>query len=442
MDLVDRFRGCLLGLAVGDAVGTTVEFQTRGSFTPLTDMVGGGPFDLVPGQWTDDTSMALCLATSLLEQGRFDPKDQMDRYWQWYNDGYLSSTGDCFDIGNTVFLALASYRKSGDPFSGSTHPNTAGNGSIMRLAPVLMFYYPDRALTLQFSVESSRTTHGTAECLDACRLFGDILYRALDGASIERYAPDLIMGGPPCQDFSSAGKRDLSLGRADLTYYFANIVCTIQPMWFVMENVEQIKKSHVLADVVAQFTRSGYGLTSVILDASLCGVPQARTRFFLIGHLYDQHNYLLQNLQQHLAQTPMTVRDYLGDSLGVDFYYRHPRNYNRRGIFSIDEPSPTIRGVNRPIPKGYQINQCDPPNVDLSGLRPLSTIERSYLQTFPKDFQFFGTKTNLEQMIGNAVPVKLAQFVAKSIQEYMSTNTSCDDLHPFQLASKVLKRIG
>jgi ADP-ribosyl-[dinitrogen reductase] hydrolase len=183
MDLADRFRGCLLGLAVGDAVGTTVEFKAPGSFTPLTDMVGGGPFDLAPGQWTDDTSMALCLATSLLEKGAFDPKDQMDRYWQWYSNGYLSSTGDCFDIGNTVFLALASYRKSGDPFSGSTHPNTAGNGSIMRLAPVPMFYYPDRALTRQFSVESSRTTHGTAECLDACRLFGDILYRALDGAS-------------------------------------------------------------------------------------------------------------------------------------------------------------------------------------------------------------------------------------------------------------------
>jgi DNA (cytosine-5)-methyltransferase 1 len=263
---------------------------------------------------------------------------------------------------------------------------------------------------------------------------------------IDRYAPDLIMGGPPCQDFSSAGKRDTSLGRADLTYHFANIVGAIRPMWFVMENVEQIKKSHVLSDVVAQFMKSGYGLTSVILDASLCGVPQARTRFFLIGHLGDQHNYLLHSLRQHLDQIPMTIRDYLGDSLGVDFYYRHPRNYNRRGIFSIDEPSPTVRGVNRPIPKGYKLNQCDPPNIDLNSLRPLSTIERSYLQTFPQDFQFFGTKTNLEQMIGNAVPVRLGKFVANSIREYVNAGASADflgdDLHSFQLAQKVLRQVN
>jgi ADP-ribosyl-[dinitrogen reductase] hydrolase len=183
LSLNDRYRGCLLGLAAGDAVGTTVEFKPRGSFTPLTDMVGGGPFDLEPGQWTDDTSMALCLATSLIECQGFNPDDQMKRYYDWYQNGYLSSNGECFDIGNTVFLALAEYRKSGNPYSGSTHPNTAGNGSIMRLAPVPMFYATDRTQALQFCVESSRTTHATVECLDACRLFGEILLRALTGAS-------------------------------------------------------------------------------------------------------------------------------------------------------------------------------------------------------------------------------------------------------------------
>jgi ADP-ribosyl-[dinitrogen reductase] hydrolase len=180
---IDRFRGCLLGLAAGDAVGTTVEFRSRGSFAPMTDMVGGGPFELEAGQWTDDTSMALCLATSLLDFGEFDPANQMDLYYRWYRDGYLSSNGECFDIGNTVFLALADYQKTRNPYSGSTSPNTAGNGCIMRLAPIPMFYHYDRDLIQVRSAESSRTTHGAAECLDACRWFGDVLYRALAGAS-------------------------------------------------------------------------------------------------------------------------------------------------------------------------------------------------------------------------------------------------------------------
>ena len=115
---------------------------------------------------------------------------------------------------------------------------------------------------------------------------------------------------------------------------------------------------------------------------------------------------------------PMTIRDYLGDELGLKYYYRHPRNYNRRGVFSIDEPSPTVRGVNRPVPSGYKKHSGDPSEIELSEVRPLTTIERSYLQTFPKDFKFEGTKTNLEQMIGNAVPVNLAEFLASTILEY------------------------
>lgn len=236
---------------------------------------------------------------------------------------------------------------------------------------------------------------------------------------IQSFSPDIIIGGPPCQDFSSAGKRDITMGRADLTYHFANIVCKIKPKWFVMENVEQIKKSHILADVIAQFSDAGYGLTSIILDASYCSVPQARTRFFLIGHLNGKHNQLTGILTKNLSNSQMTVRDYLGDQLGINHYYRHPRNYNRRGVFSIDEPSPTVRGVNRPIPKGYKINSCDPDGIDLLQIRPLTTIERSWLQTFPKDFKFPGVKTNLEQMIGNAVPVNLATFIGKAIKEYI-----------------------
>jgi ADP-ribosyl-[dinitrogen reductase] hydrolase len=185
MDTKDRFRGCLLGLAVGDAVGTTLEFKVPGSFKPIHDMIGGGPFRLKAGEWTDDTSMALCLATSLLEKDGFDPKDQMDRYCRWWKEGYLSSNGRCFDIGNTVATALNRYLKTSDPISGSTNPHSAGNGSIMRLAPVPMFYYPDQEAAIRYSAESSRTTHGAAECIDACRLLAGIICRALSGASKE-----------------------------------------------------------------------------------------------------------------------------------------------------------------------------------------------------------------------------------------------------------------
>jgi ADP-ribosylglycohydrolase len=185
MDIRERFHGCLLGLAVGDAVGTTLEFKSPGSFEPISDMVGGGPFRLNPGEWTDDTSMALCLATSLVEKNGFDPTDQMDRYCRWWKEGYLSSNGRCFDIGNAVSDALRRYGKTRDPMAGSTSSHSAGNGSIMRLAPVPMFYYPDLSAAIRYSAESSRTTHGAPECIDACRLLAGIICRALSGASKE-----------------------------------------------------------------------------------------------------------------------------------------------------------------------------------------------------------------------------------------------------------------
>jgi ADP-ribosyl-[dinitrogen reductase] hydrolase len=187
-EIQDRFRGCLLGLAAGDAVGTTVEFRPRGSFTPLTDMVGGGPFNLKPGQWTDDTSMALCLATSLVERAGFDARDQVERYCRWKDEGYLSSTGRCFDIGGTTRASLEAFQRTGEPFCGSTSPGNAGNGSLMRLAAVPMYYYPDVEACERYSGESSRTTHGAAECVDACRLFGRMLCRALAGSSKDEIA--------------------------------------------------------------------------------------------------------------------------------------------------------------------------------------------------------------------------------------------------------------
>lgn len=195
MDTRSRYRGCLLGLACGDAVGTTVEFRPRGSFPPMTDMVGGGPFRLPVGAWTDDTSMALCLATSLIECGGFDAADQMRRYCRWHDEGYLSSTGHCFDIGTTTHGSLTQFQRSGDPFSGPTHPDSAGNGCLMRLAPVPIFYHPDVAEAVRWAGESSRTTHGAAECLEASRLLAAMLCAAFSGASKD----EILLGHDPAQ---------------------------------------------------------------------------------------------------------------------------------------------------------------------------------------------------------------------------------------------------
>ena len=177
----DRFRGCLLGLAAGDALGTTLEFKRPGSFEPIDDMVGGGPFDLQPGQWTDDTSMALCLATSLVERGGFDAADQMQRYVRWWREGYLSSTGSCFDIGNTVSAALSRFIEHGDPYAGSTDQYSAGNGSLMRLAPVPMYFLGNAAEAIAMAADSSRTTHQAQEAVDACRYFAGLLIGTLRG---------------------------------------------------------------------------------------------------------------------------------------------------------------------------------------------------------------------------------------------------------------------
>lgn len=240
--------------------------------------------------------------------------------------------------------------------------------------------------------------------LDACRL-------------ISNFAPEMIVGGPPCQDFSSAGKRDEKLGRADLSLSFADIVASTKPQWFVMENVSRIRNSKIIGKVLSVFEKAGYGLTSAILDASYCGVPQVRKRYFLVGHYDDRHDFLSHYLIKNQTQSPMTVFDYLGDNLGLEYFYRHPRSYKRRGVFSIHEPSPTIRGVNRPIPRTYKKHEGDPCEID-EKLRPLTTIERSYIQTFPRTFKFKGSKSDMEQMIGNAVPVNLAKYVATCIAEY------------------------
>jgi ADP-ribosyl-[dinitrogen reductase] hydrolase len=188
--LLDRYRGALIGLAAGDALGTTLEFSAPGTFTPITDMVGGGPFNLAPGQWTDDTSMALCLAESLIESNGFDPFDQLSRYVRWKRDGHHSSTGKCFDIGGTVASALARFQRHSEPWSGSIDEHSAGNGSIMRLAPVPLFFADDPEAAIAHARDSSRTTHAAQEAIDACRHMAGLIIGALqDRSKKELLAP-------------------------------------------------------------------------------------------------------------------------------------------------------------------------------------------------------------------------------------------------------------
>lgn len=192
---IERYRGSLLGLATGDALGASVESMAPASFEPLTDMVGADALGLKLGQWTDDTSLALCLADSLISRRMFDPVDQLARYVRYWKEGYLSSTGSCVDIGVTTLRALLEFENTHKPYCGSPDPLAAGNGALMRLAPVALFYARRPVEAIEKCGESSRTTHGAKACVDACRYMGALLVGAVSGASkeellAERYTPE------------------------------------------------------------------------------------------------------------------------------------------------------------------------------------------------------------------------------------------------------------
>lgn len=194
-DMRDRARGALVGLAVGDAVGTTLEFKELGEFTPITDMVGGGPFRLKAGEWTDDTSMALCLAESILETGTIDHNDLLARFIRWWRQGENSVTGRCFDIGTTTREALALHEKYGSYVPAENAPYLSGNGSIMRLAPVAIRWYNDAARARTNAHEQGRTTHGSDECAQACMKLSDMIVRGINGEPQE--LNERLKGFPP-----------------------------------------------------------------------------------------------------------------------------------------------------------------------------------------------------------------------------------------------------
>lgn len=186
IDLEDRVAGSLLGLAIGDALGAPLEFKLRGRFTPITEMVEGGKFQMRLGEWTDDTAMALCLADSLIECNGFDAKDQMDRYWRWGDEGYNSTRTRAFGVGKTVARALMKYHKTGEPYSGSESPEAAGNGSLMRIAPIAIYFSNDRNNALRYAELSSKTTHAAEECIQACMFFVDSLINVFEGRKDKR----------------------------------------------------------------------------------------------------------------------------------------------------------------------------------------------------------------------------------------------------------------
>ena len=243
--------------------------------------------------------------------------------------------------------------------------------------------------------------------------------------TIRPYAPQIIIGGPPCQEFSNAGKRQEG-PLADLTYKFSQIITALRPQFFVMENVPRAKESQAYARARALYKRTNYGLTEVVLDASRCGVPQHRNRFFCIGAMNAPDDFLTERIFQHYIGEEITVADYFAHNnliLDIDAYYRHPTTYSRRAIFSTNEVAPTIRGVNRPKPATYQHHDKDavPENL-MEGITHLTLRQRATIQTFPQNFRFENlpiSRCDLEQMVGNAVPVELAHFVANRLQEYI-----------------------
>ena len=254
-----------------------------------------------------------------------------------------------------------------------------------------------------------------AELLDLSNL--DEVFDKLDEL-FKKNQIDGIIGGPPCQDFSTAGKR-IEADRANLTEKYAEIISRYKPVFFLMENVPNAQKAKSFRKAIDVLTKAGYGITEQILDASYCGVPQARKRLITVGFL-DKNKTgeeFRKVLLDGLSETQTTLRDYFGDELGTQYIYVHPRSYARRAIFSIDEPAPTMRGQNRPISPGYPGHHGDAGPVGEA--RPLTAEERARVQTF-EGWTWEGTKTAKNQMIGNAVPVLLAKYVAKAIDDFLS----------------------
>lgn len=271
--VIDRARGALVGLAVGDALGTTLEFSGRDSRPQHREMTGGGPFGLRPGEWTDDTSMALALADSLITRGGFDATDLMDRFVAWWQDGRYSCTGACFDIGNATQQALDHYLHGGGPFAGSTDPTTAGNGSLMRLAPAVLHTLRDAEACRRIAAEQSRTTHGAREATEACVFLGDLLRSAILGAGKgETLAPRTWDGSARIQSIAHSDWRGQPRALIESSGY---VVHTLEAALWAVDRTNGFEEALVLAVNLADDADSVGAVTGQLAGAlyGMSGIP-------------------------------------------------------------------------------------------------------------------------------------------------------------------------
>ena len=241
----DRAIGALAGLAIGDALGTTLEFTARDSKPHVSDMVGGGPFNLKPWQWTDDTSMALCLADSILEFDDVNPQDLMDRFVEWRQKGYNSVNGRCFDIGITTSKALLEFMDSGKPLSGSEDPYSAGNGSLMRLSPVAIRWCHDKPKAREAAMLQSRTTHGASQAVGACGFFVHLLTKAIIGVPKDDVLKNQEWASDPAIAEIASGKwKTKSRDQIESTGY---VVHTLEASLWCIYNSKSFKEALITA---------------------------------------------------------------------------------------------------------------------------------------------------------------------------------------------------
>ena len=270
--MIDRARGALVGLAVGDALGTTLEFSTRDAQQHHTEMTGGGPFRLAPGVWTDDTSMALALADSLVACRGFDPVDAMQRFLGWFRDGDYSPKGECFDIGTTTREALIRYARTGMAIAGSTDEMSAGNGSVMRLAPVAIFASGDAEVCARIAAAQSRTTHGAPQAVDGCVLLADRLRRAIGGEGLDTLlAPQPFDGHPTVQDIAAGLWRGRSRAAIRSSGY---VVHTLEAAFWAVAGTSSFEEAVIRAvnlgddadtvgAVTGQIAGAVYGMSAI-----------------------------------------------------------------------------------------------------------------------------------------------------------------------------------
>ena len=307
----DRYRGSILGLAAGDALGAPVEFKRPGSFKPVSGMTSGGAFGLTAGQWTDDTSLALCLSETLIETRGFDLVDQLERYVLWYRHGHLSSTGECFDIGNTTSSALQAFERTGDPHSGPTASSTAGNGSIMRLAPVPLVYADKFVEAVDKSGESSRTTHGSIEAVDSCRYLGALISGAVSGASKKDLLSDHYSGEPGYWDENPLSVKVEAIAKGSFKEKSPPLIkgggyvieCLEAALW-AFHNSESFEAGCLLAVNLgddSDTTGAVYGqLAGAYYGAS--SIPESWINALSKRALLESHSDALRELASSLAQ--------------------------------------------------------------------------------------------------------------------------------------------